>query len=92
LSESITFTPHTTAKGGITALTVSKSESSDSSGAYVLSGGLDKVAIISNKEGTVLGKLSGHSKKITDVSFHVSEGLSGPFFTASADKTVKVNL
>ena len=89
LSESVAFTPHTTAKGGVTALAVSQSVS-DPAGAYVLSGGVDKVAVISNKEGNVLGKLSGHTKKITDVSFHVSDGLSGPFFTASADKTVKV--
>lgn len=91
LSESTSFTPHTTAKGGVTALAISRSPS-DPSGAYILSGGIDKVAIISNKEGNVLGKLSGHTKKITDVSFHVSEGLAGLFFTASADKSVKVIL
>lgn len=89
LSESTSFMPHTAAKGGVTALAVSRS-ASDTTGTYILSGGIDKNAIISNRDGNVLGKLSGHTKKVTDVSFHVSGGLSGPFFTASADKTVKV--
>jgi pre-mRNA-processing factor 19 len=86
------FTPHKTDKVGVTALAISSSLE-DSNGHFLLSGGADKAAILTDRiSGTVVSRLTGHTKKVTGVAFHPTLGGRGPLFTSSADKTVKVNM
>ena len=58
------------------------------SAAQVLTGGMDKTAIVFNRgEGQLVDTLKGHSKKVTGVSFHPTEEVC---FTASADRTARI--
>lgn len=83
LSESNSFTPHKAdaRSGGVTCVSVA--------GNTALTGGMDKVAIVSDlSSGKVISKAAGHSKKINAVQFHPFN--FEKFVTASADKSVKI--
>lgn len=85
IKELLAWTPHKTNKGIITCLDLSK----DTESAYVLSGSQDHQSIImERKTGKIIQRLTGHSKKVTDVAF--STASSSLLFSASADRTVKV--
>nr|CAG8497874.1 3203_t:CDS:10 [Entrophospora candida] len=59
----------------------------------VLTGGVDKKALIYNlEEGKVVSQLKGHTKKITNVLWRekAEAGESDIVFTASADKSVRI--
>lgn len=57
----------------------------------LLSGGVDKTAALTDKDsGKIVGKLTGHSKKVNTVHFHPNAD-SAVAFTGSADKTVKAS-
>ncbi len=87
------FTSHKAdSKTGVTCVAVASrfGGAEDSSGNVILSGGSDKTAVLTEQTtGSVLAKLTGHSKKVNAVSFH-GPG-STALITASADKTVKVS-
>ncbi|CAM9567002.1 unnamed protein product [Chrysoparadoxa australica] len=75
-------TLHKTSPAGITCMALHPESP------LVVTGGADKTAIVFNREsGKQEGVLTGHAKKVLDVSFHPSEPM---VFTASADKTAKV--
>jgi len=84
-----TLSPHKTDKPGVTCIAVHEG------GDLILTGGIDKVAILSSlSTGKNVAKLSGHTKKITKVAFFSSSGSSSDsliqFATASSDMTVKL--
>lgn len=82
------YSPHKTDKPGVTCLAVYAPMDSDEK--FMLSGGVDKYAVLMNSEtGAVLSKFSGHSKKLTAVAFHPQYKSSGAVYTCSADATVK---
>jgi pre-mRNA-processing factor 19 len=82
------FSPHKTDKPGVTCLAVHAPV--DGPARWILSGGVDKQAVLMNAEtGDVLSKFSGHSKKLTAVAFHPQFHNSGAVYTCSADATVK---
>lgn len=86
------FTPlETTGRTKPTATVVAMSVGKQADLSVVLTGN-DKVAVLSDLQtGNVLAKLTGHSKKITDVAFNSSNGSLSPYaLTASADKQVKL--
>jgi pre-mRNA-processing factor 19 len=90
------FTPHKSDKGAVHCIAIKPSEGASSDSADVLlTGGADGSALLLDSvSGGVLGKLTGHSKKVTSVSFHPNAHIQGDAFvafTASADKTVKVS-
>ena len=87
VKEVFAWTPHKTNKGIITCLDLSK----DAESAYVLSGSQDHQSIImERKTGKIIQRLTGHSKKVTDVSFSTTS--ASALFSASADRTVKVGI
>lgn len=78
-------TPHKADKGAIYCVAVDFS----SEDGPIVTGGADKELLLFNKnDGSLTGRLSGHTKKITDVAFR---GKSDIIFSSSADKTVKVS-
>ena len=96
------YTPHKNDKGAILSLAIAKGHNSDLSDHYILSGGMDKVAILTHltlpsghnsdpSSTKAVSKLVGHNKKVTTVAFHPTLGAEGPIFTGSADQTVKVS-
>lgn len=88
MKPSASFTPHKAASGAIHCMTVSPDEAAST----LLTGGADKEALLLSREnGRVIGKMKGHSKKVTSVAYHPSQ-TSDIFFTASADKSIKVRL
>lgn len=93
------FTPHKSDKPGVTCIAMSPAamngQSGDGVSHYALSGGVDKTALLVNTtSGSVEGKLTGHTKKISAVAFHPSfnegDARSSPLYTAAADGTVKI--
>ena len=83
----LSLTPHSSAKPGVTCLAMA---SGDSDQYVALSGGVDKMAILTDvSDGKVIAKLSGHTKKITAVALHVGTA-NTTAFTASADHSVKM--
>ncbi|KAG5175921.1 WD40-repeat-containing domain protein [Tribonema minus] len=80
--EASSQTLHKTTPAGITCLALSPQDAS-----LTLTGGVDKTAILFNREsGVQSALLSGHSKKVLDVAF----GKGGEvLLTASADGTAK---
>ena len=96
------YTPHKNDKGAILSLATAKGNNSDLSDHYILSGGMDKIAILTHltlpsghnsdpASTKVVSKLVGHNKKVTTVAFHPTLGAEGPIFTGSADQTIKVS-
>lgn len=78
--------PHKTDKPAI----YSAALSADSTSARVITGGADRDAVVSDyHSGRVIHKLSGHSKKVTSVAYHV-DPTADIQFTGSADKLIKV--
>ncbi|EDO47404.1 predicted protein [Nematostella vectensis] len=74
---------HSASTPGILALDLQLADTSK-----VLTGGLDKNAIVFNKDTEqVIATLKGHTKKITNVIYHPTEELG---ITASADSTIRV--
>lgn len=95
-SLALSLTPHASAKPGVTCLAMTHIPAQDqdqepgqdsaSSSYLALSGGADKMAFLTDlRDGKVVAKLAGHSKKITAVAMHSSTA-----FTASADHSIKV--
>ena len=78
--------PHKTDKPAI----YSAALSADSTSSRVVTGGADRDAIVSDyQSGRVIYKLSGHSKKVTSVAYHL-DPTADIQFTGSADKLIKV--
>lgn len=89
LSTSASYTPHTAAKGQLCGLDVA----SGAGGTFAVTGaGDNKVIVTSLANGKAAAKLSGHTKKVTGVSFHPtpSDTGAGMVFSCSMDKTVRV--
>ena len=86
------FTPHKTDKPGVTCIaSIPIADGASHSYNRILSGGVDKSALLmDSNQGVILSKLVGHSKKITQVSFHPQYWEHKSLYTASADGTVKV--
>ena len=105
------FTPHKSDKGAIHCVAAYSTSSSSSSGAggsssdVLLTGGLDCcVMVVDSVSGSVLSKLSGHTKKVNSVALRYAAagtgssstgddndaGMNVVAFTGSADKTIKV--
>lgn len=79
-SQTASFTPHSS---DVLSLAISHDE------AHVLTGGLDKDVLLSNRlTGAVDSTLRGHQDKVNSVQFHPTR--SDVVVSASADKTSKV--
>jgi len=81
LKTTVISTPHQASPAGVTCMVIQQHANGD----RIITGGMDKNVVISNKNGDVQAKLSGHGKKVTAVAF-------GPtaLFSGSADGVVKV--
>ena len=90
-SQTLSVTPHATAKPGVTCLAMTHVEPEEQESSYLaLTGGADKMAFLTDlRDGKVVAKLAGHSKKITAVALHSSSNVTTAF-TASADHSIKV--
>lgn len=87
------YTPHKSDKPGVACLAVGPTP--EAGNQHILTGGVDKTALlIDASSGSVVSKLTGHSKKVSAVAFHPaysgSQLDSDRLFTASADSTVKI--
>ena len=78
---------HKSDKPGVTCISVRQSGSE----IVIASGGVDKQIILTdNSDGKVISRITGHSKKITAVSFS-PDVTQNVLFSSSADGHVKVN-
>ena len=87
LKTTVVTTPHKASPAGVACIAV---QQGGPLGDKVLTGGLDKVAILLDREGAVLSRLQGHTKKVTCVAFPPDRSQVSPLYTGSADATVKV--
>jgi pre-mRNA-processing factor 19 len=80
------LSPHLSSRPGVTSIAISQ----DSLNSWILSGGVDKDALLFEREsGKLVYRMSGHDKRVTAVAFHVDIA-SSIIYTASADNSVKV--
>jgi len=86
IKTSLVATPHKAAPGGITSIALQQSLTGD----RILTGGMDKDALLMSIDGSMLAKLSGHDGAVTAVAFSKNTSHASPLFTASADKMVKL--
>ncbi|KAI9207535.1 WD40-repeat-containing domain protein [Polychytrium aggregatum] len=76
---------------GILALDLLEDEVAGVPREWILTGGRDGHSIVIEKNsGKVVADMKAHTKKINDVAWHNLGGHSGMFFTAGADKQVKI--
>lgn len=76
---------HSTTAPGINTLAL------DTSGDIVLTGGEDNHAeVYARNAGKVIGRLKGHTKRVTAALWINGGGLDKPVITASADKTIRL--
>eukprot|EP00656_Telonema_subtile_P053784 TRINITY_DN7861_c0_g1_i1.p1 TRINITY_DN7861_c0_g1~~TRINITY_DN7861_c0_g1_i1.p1 ORF type:complete len:502 (-),score=126.39 TRINITY_DN7861_c0_g1_i1:324-1829(-) len=82
-SEKSSVAVHGASKPGVTCLDISKRDQS-----MVVTGGVDGSVVVTNRStGQIASNLTGHSKKVTTVTYHPTEDV---IFTTSADKTARV--
>jgi len=83
IKTTVVSSPHKANPAGILCIALQQS----TTGSRILTGGMDKDALLLAKDGSCVAKLSGHSAKVTAVTF---SNEASPLYTASADRTVKV--
>jgi len=90
IKTTVVVSPHKANPAGVTCLALQQQTGSE--GELILTGGMDRDAMLLARDGSLLAKLSGHGDKVTAVAFTPvsAQLLNAPVFTASADKTVKI--